>query len=427
MTDPVRREVAASNSTAAETAGWLVLSRVLLAAAAAAAGLIGAAVLGPSGRGEVAVGLLIGYAGAVLGILGLENSLVAVAPGRGFAESYGLATNFARRSLPLAVVMTILAAVGGHLEGWYRWDAAFAVLGVAVGTAAVRLASTAGAAAGDSRRQTNIALVSGATLVLGAVVLGSIGDASPTNWLWLYSISTVLGVVVARLPRRRSDDHDARVRDLRAHAVPALAPTATNFLTLRADRLLLPLLTDTAQLGVYVVASTMVDVVTLPAKSATQVLAARWRIEGPPPLGRTLAIAFVASAVPAAALVIFGRSFLPWALGSAYDESARLLLILGPAVACYLITRAVHARQLALGNQWAVSNSESAGFVVAIIAYLAIIPFAGATGAALGSLLGYASSLVVGIVLTLRTERRATSTTATSTTIGSTLSSDRIT
>ncbi len=177
----------------------------------------------------------------------------------------------------------------------------------------------------------------------------------------------------------------------------------------------------------YVVASTMVDVVTLPAKSASQVLVARWRIQGPPRLLPTVAVSFLASAIPVALLVVFGRSFFPRVLGSSYADSADLLLILGPAITCYLATRAVHARQLAEGNQWAVSNSETAGFVVAIAAYLVAIPLMGARGAALGSLGGYATSLAVGVFLSLRAERRPASKTPMRSTTGNNLSSERIT
>ncbi len=398
---------ASSTSDAARTAGWLVLSRLVLAAAAAVAGLVAAAELGPSGRGEVAIGLLIGYAGAVVGILGLENTLVAVAPGRTFADSYGLSVAFARRSLPIALVITAVGAIVGQSSGWFRWDAAFAVLGVGVGTAAVRLASTAGASAGDSRRQTSIALISGISLVGGAAALWAVGGSTSGEWLWLYSLSTLAGVFGARLPRTRAIDAAERLVDLRRATVPALAATVTNFLTLRADRLLLPLLTDTRQLGVYVVASTVVDVVTLPAKSGSQVLAARWGLTGPPSLVRTFSASAAGAALPAVALVVFGQALLPRVLGEAYADSGDLLLILGPAIVCYLVTRTIHARQLSLGNQWAVSTSETAGFVVAIATYLVAIPFLGATGAALGSLAGYATSMIVGVALSLSNGRSA--------------------
>lgn len=389
------------------TTFWLVAARVVLAAAAAVTGLIAAAELGPAARGEVAIGLLIGYTAAVIGIRGLENSLSTVAAGRSFAGALDLALRFGRRSVFPALALTAVAVLVGLVTDRFVWQAPLAVLTIAISTALVRLTAAAGAAAADSRRQTTIGMVSGAVLVAGALGLLAIADTGPTAWLWLYGISTVAGLVAARLPTERLPDIDARLVELTEAERAGMFATLSNFLALRADRMLLPLLASTTALGVYVVASTMVEVLTLPGKAASQVLVARWRLGTTPSVTLVAAVSLVGGLVAAGAMVLVGQLAIDRALGDRYEESAELLWILGPAVALYLAARGVHSVHLSRGDHGAVGTSETIGVIAAVLAYLVLIPGSGATGAAVGSLIGYGLTFMVSLGFGLSPARRA--------------------
>lgn len=381
-------------TSAARTAGWFTAARLATAVCAAVAGLIAAAELGPTGRGEVAVGLLVGYFAAVLLLRGLESSLVPIAAGKSFEESFAAALGFLRPSVVVAtcvvVCATALSAVWELIPGGLPIPVGL----LAIGTALQRTAAAAGAASADMRRQPMIAGWSGALLVMGAVGLWLRGESSPLEWLWLYGLASAGGLVLARLPMQSSPESRA---ELNAAAWPSLAGTLAAFLSLRVDRVVLPVLASTESLGIYVVASTIVELAGTPSKAMSQALAGRWRVNGVPALRTVLVAGGCFAAATGLVLFAAGRWTIPLVLGADYAASADLLALLAPAAAVQLVVRAVAARLLAWERHRAVGSLHTIGFGVSVPIMLLAVPIWGAQGAAFATLVGHACSLGVAL------------------------------
>jgi O-antigen/teichoic acid export membrane protein len=250
------------------------------------------------------------------------------------------------------------------------------------------------------------ALVSQAGLfVLGAIFLVTdVGD--PNMWFLAYAVTSFIAVVIAWLNRDRTVAgpvrNDPTLQVIRSQGLKLLPASLGNTAMLRSDRLLLPLLASTSELGVYVVVSTIMEIATWPVQQWVDASLRKWNLA----ISRTPRQGFIlmakAGAFVAALSLAFGvlaHETVIRLLPVAYHQSVVLIVPLGIASVLYAMTRVQQGMLVAQGHAGRVSAVELTGMIASVALYVVLIPGHGAMGAALGSLIGYFTCLVAGAVV----------------------------
>lgn len=357
---------------------------------AAAAALVAAVVnivmargLGPDARGNVAFLLQVAYFAAPLAILAADRVLLRR---RDLADFPSVVPP---RVWTLATAATLSVILGVALSS------AHVIVGLIVVTVAwfnVRRAQaiTAGTLGSYARPFMCWQLL----ILLGSCALWAMGITSWPLWALVYGLPALL-VVVRPLALPTSTVSRVGLRNSAALTLGAL----TQSFSLRGERVLLPLMTSPAELGLYAVVATATE----PLYWAGQALADhRTSVAKARPNARgvtRLVMKDLALFVPVAAAVgvalhllivlIFGNAFtnavhlvLPLAIASValvlYRQCAGLLLAHAPhrvgwsegmtaVVALGLYTFAIHGWG-AMGAAWASAATYSTGFVIATVA-----------------------------------------------------------
>jgi O-antigen/teichoic acid export membrane protein len=231
-------------------------------------------------------------------------------------------------------------------------------------------------------------------------------------WALVYLVATVFVVLHLWMRRRRAADVaveiDVEQRALRRLGIALLPASLGNTAMLRADRLLLPLLSSSAQLGLYVLVATATELASWPVQQYIDVSLRSLRSKRPT-VWRRLLMTALGMAVglglgTLAALVCW--PVIEFAL-PAYRDALGLLPPLVIATAIYSGTRVQQGLLIAADRPGRASTVELAGMVAACMAYAVLIPWLGAFGAAWGSVLGYGLALVVGCFVTAGTSAAA--------------------
>ena len=263
----------------------LLASRAALMGFSVLANLLAARVLGPGGRGQVAAALQVSYLFSFLVVMGLDRSLAMVAPAAAVGDSWSVAkAAMKRRSTVMAFLGVIVSAVGFAIDEPRIWTFAFAVGLMAVFNGHFRVIESALINADRAKVMVPIQVLSGATTL---VLLGGLAIVSTTVvgiWFAAYVASSIVVVLVANRKLLRLDGASLTGqpptvdRRVWSRAGLRLLPASmAGFATLRSDRLLLPLLSGSEELGLYVVAATFVDLASVPVESLANVLLPRWR------------------------------------------------------------------------------------------------------------------------------------------------------
>lgn len=400
-------ETAALDRSPLQAALAIVASRAILMGFGVATNLIAARMLEPAGRGQLAAGLQVGYLLAIGVLLGLDKALAVAAPGEPAARAFQVGRLLMHRRALLLVTFGTTAT----LAGMFFEQVALASFGLFVSVIAVfnaqfRLIEAAVVNFDRAEWMSRFQFVSGAVTLLMVTGLAVTGLRQPVLWLGAYAASSV---VVAEVFARTHGKATSRPNSTHERLASAWHPlgrrlvpaSLASFATLRSDRLLLPMLAGTEQLGFYVVVATFVDLATLPFDSLANALVPRWRrraLAGPLAVGGTLAIAAVLAIGAAVGVWLVGSLLVVPLFGAAYSPGVELLPALSIAALLLAWSRLAQARALALGLDTVVSSAETAGLVTALTGYVTLIPMLGAEGAALGSALGYGASLVVMVL-----------------------------
>ncbi len=223
-------------------------------------------------------------------------------------------------------------------------------------------------------------------------------------WLVAYRATLALPVLsplVAAGSSRTLDSADLEqnraARSLGLRLVPA---QIGEMALLRADRLLIPLLSTYYQLGIYVVAATMAELSSWPLSQYIDSHTPRWREQF---LARTLApwrillqtgtFALLASA----AVALPAYLLIPPLFGNEYHAAAALIPLLSAATVLFSVSRVVVAlTTVADLTRWA-SLLNGAGVAVSLLLSVLLIPHQGALGASNASLGAYGVCAVVGL------------------------------
>jgi O-antigen/teichoic acid export membrane protein len=386
---------------------WLHLlaSQVLLAAGALGFGALSSRALGPSGRGQLALFLTIGYI-VTLVILGpLERSLPAVA--QDLTGSLRAAVRGSLRLRRWAVVSAtgltaVVALVWGMVEPtlaaleavwWWVLLILFTLL-----HSTQRLVRAASIATSSSMTFFLLTGVSQMALLVGGVALWRASIDDVTAWVGAYlGASGIFAIWAFTGPAASGWRQWEEILPTMGRDRDLFASSLAHHMTLRADRLAIPLISTSAELGYYVAAATMTEMSTWPIANFVDGKVAQWRRRF---AARGSGTKLLLSVAAMAFLVTAGIGLLAyWAIvplfGSAFAPARRLVLPLSAAAWFYCGARAMGGLAVARGRSRSVVAGETSGLVIAILLYSLLIPKHGAAGAAWASVAAYSAVAVV--------------------------------
>ena len=376
--------------------------------------IIAARTLDPSQRGALAAGMQAAFFLSTFLLLGIDKSVPIVFNEQKMDKTIPFVWLAASRQGAVALLIGTMMTVVGLTADLGRLDPIF-VFGLPTALMAIATmldASFRSVAINANRSQ----LVLLSTATVGGLILAGVAGLSITDirtvpvWLLLYGlarggVSLALHLRNGQPTRTVETSQLESLRVLRRTGRRLWVASFANFAALRSDRLLLPILATTADLGVYVVVSTLTDVLAAPTEAIASVMIPRWRSAALAGKLRTAAILTMTLAylsVSVAGLIVLGPWITELLFGIAYRPTTGLVVALSLASAVYGMNRLLSGRAMALGATRSVSTAELVGMVLAIVSYVALIPGLGTTGAALGSLIGY-SATAIGLLIAGRT------------------------
>ena len=396
--------------SALATAGHLVGAQLVVGAASLAVNAMAARTMGPSGRGNLALLLQITYLTTMIAMAGTDRSYPASVPHQPSARR--AAADTLRLVVPSAAVGLVAAApvvtaIGGRSNNAVLTVAGFAVTVCALVTA---LALRTAAAAGGVVRPYVLATILGQlALVASAAVLTATGVTSSDVWLLVYGVAVGTGPLVAWVLLRRTGNQRSEITHSLAPArrlgLRLLPAAVASMVMLRADRLLLPWLGSYEQLGLYITVATVAELVCWPVQSYVDAHAPRWHqrlLAGDLRPGGPLLAAAGYGAGAGLALVVAGHLLVVPVFGPEYRESIPLLAPLAVGAACYSVSRVAVGLNVAAGRARGAIAADLPGMVVALAAYLVLIPRYGAAGAAVGSAVAYGVGVLIAVPLCLK-------------------------
>jgi O-antigen/teichoic acid export membrane protein len=406
----------------------LLVAQLAVAAAAFVANIVAARALAPSGRGELALLLQVGYLCSLGLLLGTDRSVVAVYTGapvtvvtRAFLRLLALPT-----LAGLVIVAAVVALPGLGLGSTRaRWALA---ISFAVANTFIRATRAIAIAAGRQLEYLYCTLVTQGLLLATLIALLAAQVDAVTPWLIGYLVAGSLPTVVylvrwARRPRPepdpepREDDFapaaqtGARLlRTARREGAQLFPAAIANTGMLRLDRLLLAGMASTAALGVYASVATMTEVLAWPLLTFADSRLGRWRAahdRGELDLRRvTSALAGYVLGAGVVVGILLHALVVPL-LGEQYRSARQLVAPLVLAAMIFGIAQLLIAGLTARRRNGLASLAETIGFGVSMVAYLLWIPGSGAMGAAYGSLVGYSAGLLVAGTALLLVRRPA--------------------
>ncbi|MEW2443233.1 lipopolysaccharide biosynthesis protein [Micromonospora marina] len=408
LLDRLRR---AGRPSALVTTGNLVAAQLVTGAASLAINAMAARSMGPAGRGSLALLLQLTYLANMLAMAGTDRAYPATAPlGRDIRQTSADALRLVIS--PGLLVLLAAAPIAYALGGNGRGTGLVTVIGctLTIGALLTAAALRTGAAAAGVTRPYVLATVTGqAALMVSAALLTLAGTGSPQTWLLAYGAALAVGPMVAWTLLRRLRPAAAPPADglvpARRLGLRLLPAAAASLVVLRADRLLLPWLGSYEQLGLYIVVATVAEFAIWPVQNWIDVQSPRWHqrfLAGE--LRRTgpLLAAAGYGVVSGLLLLAAGRLLVVPVFGSEYRESTALLVPLAIATTCYSVSRAAIGLGVAAGRARGALAADIPAMVVAVGAYLLLIPHYGAMGAAVGSAVAYGVGAVLALLLAAR-------------------------
>ncbi|GLZ01388.1 hypothetical protein Acsp02_86390 [Actinoplanes sp. NBRC 103695] len=409
-------KVGDENKMAFRLAAHLFGGQLTVAICAFLVNLLSSRVMGPSGRGELAFYLQVSYVLGVIGLAGLDRAYPARAALR---NTLAVGSSEFRRLVKPSLIMALLSAATIALAldngsvGALVVAAALAL--VTFGnclTGGLRAVCTV-ASSGRSFLTTSLAAqISLASIATG---LSLAGEKSTATWLGAYAICitvppTIFLWAIKADKSKTAERNPTSLRRIRRLGLALMPSSLASIIATRSDRIMLPWMASYQQLGLYVVVATVCEMAQWPLQAWIDAHAPAWHrafIAGNlRPFRKMCHVAVLA--VPASAAVYLGCRFAVLPLfGDAYSAAANLILPLSAASALLILSRCALGLAVAMGSSTSPLISDTCAMVVAVTAYVLMIPSMGALGAAWGSLLSYCTAAVVSISLCAIHGRRA--------------------
>jgi O-antigen/teichoic acid export membrane protein len=381
----------------------LFAAQIVSASAALLVNVMSARGMGPDGRGALALYLQLSYVVSAMCLAGVDRALPAVNHGRmSLTDAEG---RMLRLLLPSGL-LTILAlgcwvapALWGDTSALDLFLLAGAFCVALWGNVGMLAMRASGIAAQDTVPFFLVMTTGQTLLVVGASALLALGVEGPAAWLTLYGLALLGPVAVALFKHRPTLSEDVRqiiqVRRLGFKLAPAVV---ANMVMLRSDRLLLPLLGSVEQLGLYIVVAAITELIGWPVQAFVDGRIPAWRSaleRGRLRVGRLLVVVGAYALLGVLGVSILLRLVLTSVFGQEYAESLALVLPLAAAAGLYAFSRVGMGLSIAGDRASLAAAIDVCGMIMAVLAYLLLIPTAGAMGAALGSLLGYGVAAVI--------------------------------
>lgn len=396
----------------------LVGSQILAAGGAVVVNLLAAVVLSPAARGDLAFALQLAYFLSVFAVMGLERPFIAARSG-GFETEYRVfARLVAPGTLALLPIVLLAVAVSPFSTSWL-WMGAVAIMGYVALNSLTRAVRVAYISSREWKRFTLNAVASQGIIIAGAALLALLGADDPVLWMWVYVLSVLPALVLLGMALRSrtltESPRKGEKRKLRRRGWVLLPSEFSNTAMLHSDRLLLPVLSSSAELGLYVTVATVLQMATWPVQQWVDASLRRWSRSGGLPLFRSVrlfgqcllflvvASALLGSGAYAMIVLVLPQSYLP---------AVAAILPLGGSAVVFGITRVQQGLLIAADASGVVSTVEIIGTVASLVAYIALIPQYGMLGAAYGSMIGYsicAAAAAVAMAGVARRKSRADS------------------
>lgn len=402
-------------------AGVLVGAQIVAAGGAVAMNLLAAVVLDPSARGDLAFALQLVYFLSVFAIMGLERPFIATRFG-GFGDEY---RRFARLVLPGTVAIlpiAVLATTVAPFSTRWLWAGAIAIGGYVALNSLVHAVRVAYVCSREWKWFALNAIATQAIIVAGALSLVLLGVNDPVIWMWVYVGSTIPAVLIlifspraaASAPLTRAGASPltrAEARGLRRRGWILLPSEFSNSAMLHSDRLLLPILSSSAELGLYVTVATVLEMATWPIQQWVDASLRGWSKAFRSrrfPIARLFAqcVALLIGIVTVLGTAAY--AMIVFVLPDSYLPATVAIPALAVSAVVFGITRVQQGLFIAADAPGTVSTIEIIGTAAALIAYVLLIPQFGMLGAAYGSIIGYSLCAVVGAIALgrVRSKRR---------------------
>ena len=253
--------------------------------------------------------------------------------------------------------------------------------------------------------------------VVGSAVVCLIAGLAPITVLVTQLVVTIgIFLIVALMVAPQVRDLDLRggVRlwpTVARRGYPILLTSLLFFLGLRLDSLVLAAFVPAAEVGLYSTATFVVTAAAAPALAviigAFPTLVARLVTGRAKALAVRVVLVLVGySLVVAPAFAILGPSMLHLLFGPEYEPAAPLLAILAGSLVPMMLNRFALYYLIASDHAGAAWIASAAGLALATGLNFLLIPRLGATGAAVDSVVGESTVLLVGCVALVRLRRR---------------------
>lgn len=370
-------------------------------------GILGARLLGPSGKGEVAAILLWPGLLVAIGYLGMSPAITYFAarePGREkLVFGTSLIVAFVQAVVLMVIGYLLLPLTLGHYGDTVLATGRLYLWWIPVNLLAIYATSLL------TGRLRFIAFNAVRVALVVATVLGLFG-------LWLASAVTVATVVLVTLGANvialalalffcaRAGWIGFRVdggllRAMLRYGLKSHTAGVASLVNERGDLMMISLFLSSAQLGLYSIALSLASPIFLVGASvATVTMPAVAEMDDRTAmkqrLGRFVRATVLLSSLAGAALFVVVPVLIELFFGSAFapaTDAARLLLVAGVVLSTNV---ALGGGLRGLGSPLAPGLAEGLATAVTVVALAVLLPALGLLGAALASLLAYGSSLV---------------------------------
>lgn len=389
----------------------LFSAQIIAAASAFLINILAAQVLTPTDRGDLAFALQIAYFLTVFAVMGLERPVAATREGEFYSE-YRYFTRLLSPGVIIVIPATFLVSYYSPLGDNWPFYAVMMIAVYAGLNTITRGVRVAYLVSRDWRKFSLNAIISQLILIAGAVILVGLDSTNPATWIVAYIASTfpplfLLSTAVAKskMPENTAEER----KELRRKGWTLLPSDFSNTAMMRTDRLLLPILATSAELGLYVTVATMLEVASWPVKQWVDASLRDWS-----KMSKDLIPLVKKLILNALLLLILASSFLGLAayfmvtriLPDSYEPALSLIFPLAVASIAIGMTRIQQGLLISFGSMGSVSVVEVIGTVIALVAYLILIPTYGMMGAAYGSIIGYSVCYVLGAVFLVYSIRK---------------------
>lgn len=391
----------------------LLFGQIFAAGGAFLVNLLAARVLDPSPRGDLAFALQLSYVFTVLALWGLERPYIATR-NNGFFSEYRAFTRMITPGVLAVIPLVVFAVVFLPFSTNWLWVGAALIAAYVLLNTLVRGVRVAYVVSRNWKPFAFNAIATQVVIVLGAVALVVVDADDPRMWMGVYLASTAPSILLL-IPLFRDRGGSAPGPDkaerktLRRRGLVLLPSEFSNTAMLRSDRLLLPILSSPAELGLYVTVATVLEMSTWPIQQWVDASLRRWTAAGADlarSVGKILLQALLFLVVVTAFMAAAAYAMIAFFLPDAYLAAATVILPLAVASVIHGLTRVQQGLLIAFNCAGRVSIVEIIGIIVSVACYFVLIPQFGMLGAAGGSIAGSITTFTVSIIFLTNARKR---------------------